>query len=428
MSTLEEVVDALYADADVQRLMTLSATSEPLRICFPKEVNISRFIAWLLDPLEGHGLGDTAIRSILTRAGQTERCQQLPANDRRFLSAANVHNHAFSAMLLTTEVDVGTKDEKKLDVLAIDPAAKLYIAIENKFGAREGDDQTASYRRGLEKLFPGFRGVHLFLDSNEAEPKDVAWLPIGYDWLAEFLRSCEQRESVADHVKRTLQQFRVAIEEEDEDSAATTQVGKLVTHVASKYAEELSCMKKIVRPNAKGQRAKDLSGLVDGGPATNDAKATLRLFQLYCRRPAVWDQCLRQILFAPFHRAFREKYVNLQVDPRRVVTIFGLSDWDRMLDKEDKEQWYWCAGVRIRYVDEQYNVSSFVHMGDVRAEKRDALRRYADDARHKNGIRAARPDDVWLLTRRASKLSSTRAVEEALDQMHVLAAGLDGVR
>lgn len=425
MSHFEDQVDALYGDTNVQRMLALSATAEPLRICYPKEINVSRFIAWLLDPQEGHGLGDMAIRTLLTKAGQAVCVQEFSANDRRFLSAASINTQAFSSMILTTEADVGITETKKLDVLAIDPAARLYIAVENKFGAKEGVDQTRSYREGLEKLFPDFRGIYIFLDSNEAEPHDSMWIPIGYDWLTDFIRSCEQRDSVAAHVKNTLAQFRSVVEDEDEDSAASTQLGKLITHVASTYRDELALMRDLIKQNSKSPRAKELSMLLKNGLATKDAKASVRLFQLYCRRPAVWDQCFRQTLFAPFHQTLRARFPGLLVDPRRVVTTYTLDDWGRLLETEGKDDWYWCAGVRVRYVKEQYKVVSYANLADVKAEKRDALLKFINEVRVANGIRLGRPEDSWLVMRRVEGLGPTKAIEEAVEQMRALNAGLD---
>ena len=60
-------IDYFFGDANVQRLVNSTAVWEPLRICYPKEVSVSRFLAWLLDPTQGHGLGDLAIQSLLTR-------------------------------------------------------------------------------------------------------------------------------------------------------------------------------------------------------------------------------------------------------------------------------------------------------------------------------------------------------------------------
>lgn len=425
---LEDLVDDLYADADVQRMLSMSATAAPLQICYPKEVNVSRFVAWLMDPGEGHGLGDQPLRSLLARAGQGDRAQSLPQNERRFLSPASVYTQSFSSVVVSTEVDVGMKTKKLLDVLILDPAARLYVAIENKFGAKEGADQTTVYHKGLNKLFPSYRGIHVYLDSNEAEPKDEAWLAVGYDWLAEFLKSSEQRESTAQHVRDALAQFRSVIEDEDEDSAGRSPLGTLISHVAGKHRDALAFMKELVKPYARSQRAKELATIVGDGITTNQAKAQMRLFQLYCRRPALWDQCFRQTLFGPFKKALRERFSDLAVDPRRVVTTFSLNDWDRLVDMEGKDAWYYIAGVKVRYSEEQYSVVSYVEFSDVKPDKREALLSFANEVRAQNGLRPGREENGWLALKHAQGLSATRAVDEASEQLLALKMGLDRIR
>ena len=426
--TLENLVDELYADTDVQRMLSLSATAAPLRICYPKEVNVSRFLAWLMDPSEGHGLGDQPLRSLLVRAGQTDRAQALPLNDRRFLSPASVYTQSFSSVVVSTEVDVGLKTKKLLDVLILDPAAGLYVAIENKFGSKEGADQTKDYHKGLNKLFPSYRGIHVYLDSNEAEPKDKAWLTVGYDWLAEFLKSSEQRASTAQHVREALAQFRSVIEDDDEDSAARSPLGTLISHVAGKHRDALDAMKNLVKPNARTQRAKELSAIMANGITANRAKPQIRLFQLYCRRPALWDQCFKQTLFGPFKKTLGEQFIDLIVYPNRVVTTFSLDDWDRLVDKEDKDDWYFIAGVQVRYSDEHYRVISYVKFTDVKSDRREALLAFANEARAQNGLRPGREGNDWLVLKRVPSLSASRAVEEASEQLLALKKGLDRIR
>ena len=85
--SLDSLVDELYADPNVQRMLALSTHSEPLQICYPKEVNVSRFLAWLLDPSQGHGLGDQAIKSLLTRAGVSAHQANLTLNCDNYMSA-----------------------------------------------------------------------------------------------------------------------------------------------------------------------------------------------------------------------------------------------------------------------------------------------------------------------------------------------------
>ena len=129
------LVNALFADADVQLIHALSTHSEPLQICYPKEVNVSRFLAWLIDPGQGYELGDQALKSLLTRAGLCSESAMITLNDRRFLTEANVHFLAFTSLIVMVEAELGLPNETRyIDVLAVDPAAKLYVAMENKFG------------------------------------------------------------------------------------------------------------------------------------------------------------------------------------------------------------------------------------------------------------------------------------------------------
>src|SRR5579859_637696 len=92
-SKTDELIDYFFADANVQRLGASTAGWEPLRICYP---NVSRFIAWLHDPTEGHGLGDLAIQSLLVRAWWESDGVDIDVGTRRFLSPANIHTEGGS--------------------------------------------------------------------------------------------------------------------------------------------------------------------------------------------------------------------------------------------------------------------------------------------------------------------------------------------
>ncbi|ANJ58381.1 hypothetical protein PMA3_25695 [Pseudomonas silesiensis] len=423
--SLDSLVDELYADPNVQRMLALSTHSEPLQICYPKEVNVSRFLAWLLDPSQGHGLGDQAIKSLLTRAGVSAHQANLTLNDRRFLAAANIHTLAFSSIIVVTEAELGLPGEARyIDVLAVDPAAKLYVAIENKFGYREGKDQTKTYFNALRKLFPTYRGIHLYLDSNDSEPEDDHWISINYTWLTEFLGHTEQLSWVAPHVKATMAQFRQAVQEED-DVAEGSVLGKLVTHVASQHGSSLDALHKILTPNAPRSRAKDLAELVKGMASGNEAKANIRLFQLYCRRPNIWDRCLKERKFARFYRVLGEQFSHLVADPRRVVTYFSLKEFERLLDPELGTAW--AAAIRIRQDGEHFCVTTYVSLSCVKTQLRTQLLHIVNAERTRNAIRQAQQDDGNLTIRRGISLPPVKAAEDAAEQLKALRTLLKGL-
>ncbi|HEP8227023.1 TPA: PD-(D/E)XK nuclease family protein [Pseudomonas aeruginosa] len=416
--SLESLVDGLYADPDVQRMLAISTQSEPLQICYPKEVNVSRFLAWLLDPNQGHGLGDQAIKSLLIRAGQSECLYFLALNDRRFLAASNIQNLAFSSIIVMTEAELGLPGGARyIDVLAVDPAAKLYVAIENKFGHREGKDQTKTYYKALRKLFPSYRGVHLFLDSNESEPECDKWIPVSYTWLVDFIYQVEQLNWVAPHVKSTMAQFRQVIKEEEEVAEGSA-LGRLVTAVASQHGEALDAMHEILTPNAHRSRAKDLAVLVSGAPLSNDAKANVRLFQLYSRRPQVWDRCLKERKFARFHRLLSEQFSTLTVDSRRVVTYFSLKDFERLLDPDLGT--VWAGAIRVRQEGEHFKVATYISLSCVKKECREMLIEIVNAERSRQRIRQTRQKDGNLTIRRSESLPPVKAAEDAVAQLRSL--------
>lgn len=421
----EGLIDYFFGDANVQRLVASAASWEPLRICYPKEVNVSRFIAWLLDPTEGHGLGDLAIQSLLIRAWWQSDAADIDVTTRRFLSPGNVQTEGFSASIVTTEINLGGRS---LDVLVLDASRRRYIAIENKFGACQSKAQLEHYRKHLEQLLPGFLGVHIFVDSNEAEPADSSWIPVGYDWLADFLREAEKRESTARHVREALAQFRRVIEDEAEDSMGKSPYGRLITTVASGHPEVLNLMATWSNTCLKGMRTHTLAELMDQA-TTLEGKAKLRLFQLYWRRTSVWEDCIRQVQFAPFVSALRDRFDDLSVDPKRVRTGFSLQQWASLVEQDEFERWYYPAGVNVWRSGETFRVTTFIQLNDVRPEKRDALVMIAEEMRKTNGVNHPMKDEQsFVMLRRRKDLTRDRAIDEALHQLTELQTRLNAIR
>ena len=411
---MDQLVDRFFSDSNVQRLTAYTATWEPLRICYPKEVNVSRFIAWLLDPTEGHGLGDLAIQSLLVRAWVQSDQANLDLPTRRFLSPANIQTEGFSASMVTTEVELAGR---YLDILVVDPGRNRYVAIENKFGAHQSVGQLKDYRRALEKLFPKYRGVYIFLDSNEANPKDDQWIPIGYDWLAEFLHEAEAREATADHVRVALSQFRSVIEEEADEAVAETAYGRLVTEVASTHTDVIGLMADWAADSRKGARAYMLSQLIKDAD-TLHGKARLRLFQLYWRRTSVWDDCIREMQFAPFIHAMRAEHADLIVNTKRVRISVSLRKWQPLVEMDAR---YLPAGVTVWRTGESFKVITFIQLNDVRVDLREGVLKIAAEARLENGInRRVHDEQSFVALRRRKDLGLERAIEDAASQLHYL--------
>ncbi len=416
-------VDEFFADPQVQRLMALSASWEPLIICYPKEVQISRFMRWLLDPSEGHGLSDAAWKAMLLAAGRrdwTETGSHISLAGRRLLSASSVMTGGFSPSYVLAEVEVGEPGAKlRLDLLCVDVANKVYVAVENKFGAKAGPKQLLDYRTGLQPMFPspGWFGVHLFLDSNEAEPNDDEWIPLGYHWLVTFLHECEERQATATHVRQTLTQFRRVLQDEGDESEEGDPLGDLVISIAAQHPDVVRAMRPWVKDGSTG-RAKRLSELKNDA-STNAGRARLRLYQIFCQRTDVWRRCVRQVEFAPFSDALSTTFGTHHCYPKRVRTVYSLPEWDVLANEDD---FWFPLGVAVRVNDEQrYVVRSYLELASVDAERHSELMKIAQRLVADRGRRPSGKQDANVTTiARADGLTLAQARDELMNQMRAL--------
>lgn len=429
-----ELIDLFFYDSNVQRLVSRTAEWRPLQICFPKEVHVSRFLAWLLDPSEGHGLADWSIQSLLSHAwGEMEVGSDLQTM--RFLAPANIQNESFSAAVVTTEVDLAGDS---LDILIIDVSKKRYIAIENKFGARQGKNQLKKYRIALKKMFPEFLGIHIFLDANEAGAHDPSWISVGYGWIAELLRFAEQRNGLADQVKQTFAQFRMVIEDEADTSIESNTIKELSTLVAREHPEVMRMMSIWSGRSRKGSRAIKLSDMLTQ-TATLDGKSTLRLFQLYWKRSSIWDDCIRQVEFAGFYDELRRQFRDgLLVDSKRTRTIFSLSKWESLAESDKDGDWFYPAHITVRKIPNagrqgdpiKFNVSTFVQLHSIRGDKLSEISAIAKNLRKKysRAERGIAENQRNILIFRAVDLDPVEASRETVSQMAALDAALAHLR
>ena len=399
-----DFADELYGDPDVHRLLDMGARSRVLKICTPREINISRLLAWLLDPSEGHGLGDKALRSLLAQAGRSENAEELPIKERRFLSPAKVHNLALSSLIVQTELNVFASSTRKsaegsnrkrrrdlLDIVAIDPEMKICVAVENKYGAREGRNQLARYYAGLEKLLPDYTRIHIFLDSSDEKPSHKKWLEVGYGWLSEFLREQEQKLATSDTLRSAFAEFREAVESEDEEAAKASAEGRLITSIAAKHGPAITAMLQLAKKERQELFLQRLKALTKG--ARSEGRAKLALFQLYHRRPSVWGQCFDQVRFAGFHAVLSGKFPDLQEDVRKINAFYSLEEWSRFIDQEHIEEGYmFPVGVHVHDYGKGCRVVPYMDLVHVRPNRRDALLAVADVIRKELGRSRPRRD------------------------------------
>lgn len=142
-----------------------------------QEIRHSRFLAYLLDPRNPHGLGSEFLRAVLAQAMSTNR----PAN----LSALRVE---------TADLDQSTVycERDHFDVSVEIPSLKLLFVIENKIDALESQDQLNGYRQIALDRYNDFNFLGVFLTVTGYQGDDTAWSAMGYESIIVALkRACE---------------------------------------------------------------------------------------------------------------------------------------------------------------------------------------------------------------------------------------------
>jgi hypothetical protein len=410
-----EQIDRFFADPAVQRLTFLTTTSKPLEICYLGEIAITNFMRWLLDPSEGHGLGDMPVKSLLTQAWLNSKDMANAQSIHEALSPAEVHTTGYSGLVALAEASL---QSRRLDVLLVDPATKTYVAVEGKYGSKQSKDQLSDYRKSLKTMFKEYTGVHIFMDWYSDDPKDPAWIPVGYEWLLDFLRQAEERSATAEHIRETISQFREALEWEDAAGYDSPE-NKTIAHLASTHGSVVRVMAEWLGAHTVRERGAVLARLAS--EQGEMAGLRLRLYQLFLRRPVAWARCAKVVRMAPFLTRLQRSFNGVLVDQGKSWTAFSLTQFEELNDPDDDDPMY-PAYVKVWEADGSYTVSALIETSTVRREMREKLRQLAETMAKAGKItRRQSSTTTWFVVQSQKKLSLAEATTASEAMMRELA-------
>lgn len=150
------------------------------------EIRHSNILAWLLDATENHGLGDAFIKGIIQRIVENDE-------DNRY--------DIFELLLLDYYSLIVCREWKNIDLLIVSEKEKVVIAIENKVGSHEHDDQLNRYKKITEDEYPDFRRIYIYLTPDGEEPSDTQnWSILTYADIVEILENIRERENLLEEV------------------------------------------------------------------------------------------------------------------------------------------------------------------------------------------------------------------------------------
>lgn len=157
------------------------------------EIRHSNILAWLLDASENHGLGDAFIKGIIQRIVESDE-------DDRY--------DIFALLLLDYNSFIICREWKNIDLLMSSEKEQMVIAIENKVGSHEHDNQLNRYRKIVEAEYPGFKQIYIYLTPDGEEPSDTQnWSSLTYRDVVEILESVKGRISILPEIELLLNNY-----------------------------------------------------------------------------------------------------------------------------------------------------------------------------------------------------------------------------
>lgn len=172
------------------------------------EIRHSNVLAWLLQPNESHGLGDSFLRRWLMRIFQdsisAEACRLSPGTiDAVTLKMVTVHRE-WNFIDLLLELD--TYDE-----------GKWIVAVENKVRIQQRPKQLVDYHHRVESAYPkASQRLFIFLTKNDERPEAPCFVSANYNQIFEVLSQCveehanvigEEPKVVLDHYLTILKEY-----------------------------------------------------------------------------------------------------------------------------------------------------------------------------------------------------------------------------
>ncbi|MGN4715351.1 PD-(D/E)XK nuclease family protein [Bacillus cereus group sp. MYBK226-2] len=163
------------------------------------EIRHSNMIAWLLDPTENHHLSSMFVNKLLSKTF-------VKAENEELIGQYNfIKLHKQSLQDLEVFREVQTKNNKRIDILAISESQKVAILIENKYKSSESDGQLQNYINFVSEKYEGYTIIPIFLSLDGSAPSHTSYLTLDYGDILNILKA--QLEIYSEYTSSTIKDF-----------------------------------------------------------------------------------------------------------------------------------------------------------------------------------------------------------------------------
>ncbi len=246
----EVLEDFVFQNADLQQLELLLKKFnlfEALNL-WPYEVRHSKFLAYLLDPQQNHGLGDLFLKAFLQSAVKGKTCCVTPIDiDVWNLGEAEVY-----------------REWRNIDIFVRDERNRFAIIIENKISSEEHSDQLARYYAIASRELIDWRILPLFLTVDASSASDAKWFAFGYDRVCAVVEDILKRNtSIGSDVRLLMEHYAEILRRR---ILSESEISELCRRIYAKHKQALDLIYEY-RPDRQQLVRETVEQLIQGNAA-----------------------------------------------------------------------------------------------------------------------------------------------------------------
>jgi len=236
-----------------------------------QELRHSDFLAFLLNPQQNHGLGDTFLKMLLQQVLLASRGVQMPIN----LIDLDVWSLEDTTVL---------REWHSIDLLLLNETNKVAVIIENKIDSGEHDDQLDRYYLTVKEHYPDWKIIPLFLTPEGYPPSYDEYLPVGYTTVAELVANISNRRSftLGTDIKTLLDHYASMLRRH---IVSESEITALCRKIYKKHQRALDLIFES-RPNYQDQVLNIIEGFVN---EEDSLVADKRTSNMVAFAPKDWD-------------------------------------------------------------------------------------------------------------------------------------------
>ncbi len=250
---------------ELQKLGNRFNLFDVLKIC-RTEIRHSNVLAWLLSPNESHNLGDAFIKKLL---------QQF------IKSLTAVDSDVMHILLLDFYSFFVYREWKHIDILMVSDDEKVVIAIENKVGSHEHDNQLQRYKETLLKEYPDYKKILIYLTPDGEEPSDDEWGVLTYEDIVNALEFIKGNTSLEADVLLMINNY---IEVIRRDIMENQKLIEICSKIYNKHKKALDLIFKYRTTQASGIVKDILKEMADKGEIIFDNTKANAYISFYTRK------------------------------------------------------------------------------------------------------------------------------------------------